>query len=668
MNTRFMQYILHTLRLSESIDNNQIMIIDDRTQQETNNDSAHSHSHHPNQLHETLQDMYNRTPYQVTTIESYEMDCLLKYLITPAHHALYTLHHAFRYCRDCEKALFHCQHLLKADHCFIFNTTRTGTFTATSTTAALDATSTCIENNSKDNDDENDNDTYSYLHIDDSLLEPGAYFNIIKRKDEKNIPHGWSIVQTKKSISTKKIIQRFMSMSNSITTKSEHTSYTNQNLQLLKELYLHLYISLGTDVRDGIADIALSLSMIPIFNQAECTQMKTIMDALVHTAALEITRRQTKLSRRSVEILMIVEKLAAAGCQGRYFIKALNAAKKSLPGSVHYETISQGTMDGLMDMNFWSSRSLLWLWRRGHVFHKVSERDSRDALTVQDIFLNPPEFDDPSLPLVVDIGCGLGVTLIGLAAVADGVIGSYAYQYHLDLNWCEYNYLGSDLSSKAMQWATSLTMRRGLTGRCQFLHTSTDTLLEYLDKTNADTKLLLLQFPTPYRLQEKILSDTCNENEASASSGNKGSGCNEKLPLGPDDPSFMANPEILQQMVHLLKRYQVNHEKEAYLLLQSNCEDVALHLHDCLLSMDLEAKDSECPRYTFDGSAISSRTRAWLESQQQSLRNMEDIRRAVGLQWPSRPLIPIQTETEVSSDHQGTPVHRCLFNSSCKDR
>ena len=121
-------------------------------------------------------------------------------------------------------------------------------------------------------------------------------------------------------------------------------------------------------------------------------------------------------------------------------------------------------------------------------------------------------------------------------------------------------------------------------------------------------------------------------------------------------------------MVHLLKRYQVNHEKEAYLLLQSNCEDVALHLHDCLLSMDLEAKDSECPRHTFDGSAISSRTRAWLENQQQSLRNMEDIRRAVGLQWSSRPLIPVQTETEVSSDHQGTPVHRCLFNSSCKDR
>jgi hypothetical protein len=552
------------------------------------------------------------------------MDSLLKSLKTPAQHALYTIHHAFQKCGDVEAASMHCYHLVKAGYSLILK----------------DGTS----NEFKEQISKKQKGGFD---IDDSLLVPSVYFNIIKQVMEKDLPEGWSLLNKKKAITTKKILQRLTSAATNNSNQSQ-----SKTMFILKNLRNHLYTSLGTDIREGTADIALTLSMIPLCTKKEASLMNEIMDVLSHITALEISRRSMKISRRSAEILVLVEKLAAAGCQGRFMDQALEAARLSLPNSQNYDAIKEDTLNGLMSLNMWSSRSLLWLWRKGHVFHKVSEKDLKIALTVEDLCRNPPQFDDPSLPIVVDVGCGLGVTLLGLASN----YGVSKGEYNLDLDWSKYNYLGSDLSLTAIQWATSLTLRRWTSGRCKFLHTSTETLLAYLEHTSVNVKLIFLQFPTPYRLQDEIsLKDKHGEIEK------KGPGCNEKLPLGPDDPSFMANPKILTQMVTILENKKIGYDQDRYLLMQSNCEDVAIKLYDSLVDLGLTPLENTKPRISFDEQAISSRTKSWLQIQHRLHKNDSDVRRSVGSHWADEPLIPIRTETEVSSEYQSTSVHRCLF-------
>ena len=671
-----------------------------RWEEEVDFDEFHQFN---NQFHQTIEDMYHRSPYEVTNIESYEMDCLLKSLNSPAHHALYTIHHALQQqkqqqqqqscCKNnyVKEALLHCHHLVKPGYSFLFapstslktkqdNDSNDGECQIYAHKGNDDAYNSVSNLETSDIPEEEDHIHICEFFIDDSLLKPRVYFDTIKdpnKNIKKNslpdsaMPHGWTLLNKKEAVTTKKIIQRISSIASKNNSKGntipeeqsvQRTTTTTKLQLLLQELYLHLHISLGTDVRDGTADIALSLSMIPIVTLEESQWMNHIIETLAHIAALEIKRRSTKASRKAVEILMIIEKFAASGCgcfhrQGvcHYMEQLKEAAKLALPKSQNYENVTKETMDGLSSLNLWSERSLLWLWRKGHVFHKVSQRDFKIALALDDILVQYPTlsslFDDPSLPLVVDVGCGLGVTLLGLASYTGPSDNS---KFHLDLDWSNYNYLGADLSQTAIQWASSLALRNGISGRCKFLHTSTENILEYLINTNSNVKLVLLQFPTPYRLQEVL---SLNSNEDATHSPGEGNGCNTKLPLGPDDPSFMANPSILQNMVALLHKSNEVDKQDHYLLFQSNCEDVALYIYSNLLQMNLKAIDCIKYRRSFDGMCTSSRTKQWLEMHQNEI----DFTRAVGKKWSDIPLIPIRTETEVHSEYQRTPVQRCLF-------
>jgi hypothetical protein len=167
----------------------------------------------------------------------------------------------------------------------------------------------------------------------------------------------------------------------------------------------------------------------------------------------------------------------------------------------------------------------------------------------------------------------------------------------------------------------------------------------------------VLQFPTPYRLKED--KDTGNI----------------YLPASPEDETFMANKSTLASMVNLMKQQQRNDQSghiPCHLLVQSNCEDVALYIYDALEELGLVAVEwtndfvSNEIIHASDKRNESSRTTAWLE-QQQRQQKQEDkeeavkIRRATGKVWSSIPIVPAMTETEVAMEHAGTPVHRCLF-------
>lgn len=77
---------------------------------------------------------------------------------------------------------------------------------------------------------------------------------------------------------------------------------------------------------------------------------------------------------------------------------------------------------------------------------------SAGATVVREQFLwggdSPVEFADTSRPLVVDVGCGFGVSLLGLAAVEHGG-GSSGGR-----SGTKYNYLGCDLSSHCIAYAS----------------------------------------------------------------------------------------------------------------------------------------------------------------------------------------------------------------------
>jgi hypothetical protein len=120
--------------------------------------------------------------------------------------------------------------------------------------------------------------------------------------------------------------------------------------------------------------------------------------------------------------------------------------------------------------------------------------------------------------------------------------------------------------------------------------------------------LLVLQFPTPYCLKE-----------------DKDTGNIYLPPASPEDETFMANKSILASMVNLMKKQQRNDQNghvPCHLLVQSNCEDVALYIYDALEELGLVAVEwtndfvSNETIHASDKRNESSHTTAWLVEQQ----------------------------------------------------
>lgn len=581
-------------------------------------------------LHKSLEELYQSTPWSVSSCESYEMDQLLYALQTPAHQSLFVLQHTFRACGDIDTVLSHSQHLWKPK----------SQFKGARLEALLLEQQLAQDSHSSTSTDKNEH------------AIPESHLNSPQSVSTKQKPQ-----------STKKLVDAIVTLQGNSGQSKETKSNGNR---LLYRLYVHLYLTLGTDLRNGAGAVAaLSLSMAGIGNmynynlndkeEIDLNLIHALFDTLAHIAALELQRKKTKGSRRAIDILTVVEKLAAAGCHGKYMEMIATAAAESLKGSKGYTNLPKEAIDNLHS-SLWSSRPLLWLWRRGHLLHKVSQQDIASSHTLED--LPPPKFDDPTLPLVVDVGCGLGVSLIGLLASSKAGVTEHSSQSQsqLNLDWSCCNYLGGDLSPAAIRWAEGLTARWKLRGQCQFSHVSTETLLEYLLQAKVNVALILLQFPTPYRLQQEEV----DKEEPSSN------GCNLKLPSGPTDDSFMANPKILRRMADLITQSSKSNSNKqpAYLLVQSNCEDVALQISATLTDLGLEAVSSEVPRSLDSLASITptTRTKAWLKDQQQI--DNQPTRRAAGEKWSAEPYLPVLTETEAACIHQSPPVHRCLFRTA----
>jgi hypothetical protein len=214
---------------------------------------------------------------------------------------------------------------------------------------------------------------------------------------------------------------------------------------------------------------------------------------------------------------------------------------------------------------------------------------------------SPLGFADMSLPLVIDVGCGFGVSLLGIATAAATAAASVmtgqsqqnsfphsnsSFSSSLIGNW---NCLGCDLSSHCVRYAQSISARWELSSRCRFCVAPAEEFVEWVrDYYPGPVVWVLLQFPTPYVLRTKAEESnrniqlpvlSCGEVLGSSERSSEGQGGNDG-----DEGGFMVTNKLIEIILSLMikSREQVNHltvtptPPSPCLYVQSNVEDVAV--------------------------------------------------------------------------------------------
>jgi SAM-dependent methyltransferase len=338
---------------------------------------------------------------------------------------------------------------------------------------------------------------------------------------------------------------------------------------------------------------------------------------LLAGAVAEIKRYGNRKSCRSIDILHVVERLAVAGIldQKVYSLaaemleKKIEASRQGRPFSGAISRLRSGTFTLFSDM------PLIWLWRfsarqrkHGNQVSRLKEQDDdflfsqkkTEILGAQNrnIPLYLPTFDDPTLPLVVDIGCGFGVSVLGLshrqhclnAAIAE-VRGNHTVE-----GYRKRNFIACDMSDRAVSYASGIARRWGLHESCHFIESDAASFLDLLFKEyKGPVECVLINFPTPYRFG----ADSHSADDVSQYQGNS------QLPT--DMTEFMVTPAVIEQCRQLLGRSAVGPVSTAgdrtnspstigggdsiegndrisdtdslffkYLLVQTNVEDVAV--------------------------------------------------------------------------------------------
>ena len=465
---------------------------------------------------------------------------------------------------------------------------------------------------------------------------PGVDWNILSETKQEPADDDWKRIpmQSNNYTSTMRIADHILSL---VLDASEAQQPVDQaeidrQANLLEK---RLNLTLGTDIRGRTsADAAFTLALAGV-------KKEYIYQTMAKISLLEMERVKKRSSRRAKDVIHVVEKLAASGLKGAD-VKAIYklaaeclALKDAKQDSV--ETLNKNPQK----FDLLSPRPLMWLWRFSARQPKARETRSSVAETRHTPMLIVPysmdrvkRFDDISRPLVIDVGCGMGVSLLGLASLSRQQTRSLATAKLLkDRDWNDCTYLGGDLSQLAVRFGRGITDRWRLDDRLQFVCAPADRFLREVESVYPNqVALVLIQFPTPYRLANK--QDGNNQLPSNAESG------------------FMVSRAVMQQIANLLAK------SGGRLLLQSNCEDVAITMRDTALKCGLKCIPSSQPvtRLT-DKGRLPQRTEEWI---------LLGGERAIGPEWSEAPLLPSRcaTETEIACEIKRTPVHRCLLEMS----
>lgn len=377
------------------------------------------------------------------------------------------------------------------------------------------------------------------------------------------------------------------------------------------------------------------------------TTDKELFHQLTQICVTELQRFGERKSCRAKDILCIVERLAAAGVTHEENKQLVEIITRSLQSKGQaQETKLLIDPNNYFDLH--SNYTALTIWKQSFLMRtSLRSGNELDVDIVDDEICETKEihnsvgseptkidwfniFADPKKPIVIDLGCGMGISLLGLATLANNTSSI----------WSNYNYVGVDLSSLTINYAKGIAERWKIEGQVSFFVDRADYFLEKIKSYPGSVKLILIQFPTPYRLPK---SSTMNFIEASPVGEKKG---NSRLPSSVND-GFMVTADLLNIIAELLR------ESNGELVIQSNCEDVAVWMRQT-------ACDQVGFNYRQSDTVVSSaesptkRTLAWIEM---------GGRRAIGLGWSPLPILPPtgRTETEIACILNDTPVHRCVL-------
>ena len=421
----------------------------------------------------------------------------------------------------------------------------------------------------------------------------------------------------------------------------------------------------------------------------------SLFEALTVICLKELRRFGKRKTCRSIDILHMMERMAAAGVQGDAFQALQRQAvecfeAKGVEGDVLvHELQDKGVLDSMREGTFGlhSHRTLVWVWRfstrqrKQRAFlesaakHWESGQREREDVVVSSRNQanynlhherNVPWdeiFEDPKRPLVIDIGCGMGISLLGLATLKDH---KKTDANEMDVNWSDCNFLGADLSRLAIGYGTSILHRWNLKGKIHLEVSSAQDILEKVyESYPGEVKLIMIQFPTPFRM-DQVEDSAMNRDRREeahhvpkpegetdlASVVNQG---NQQLPTNIFD-GFMVTTQLVGTACNILQK------SSGRLLLQSNCEDVAVLMKNMAEDVGFQSLRVPFPvkigeEIPYSNMRIPRRTKQWISMGGE---------RAEGIHWSSRSLLPVKgaTETEISCVINGTPVHRCIVYPS----
>lgn len=396
-------------------------------------------------------------------------------------------------------------------------------------------------------------------------------------------------------------------------------------------------MTLGADLRgraSGDAAFQLALSGV----QKSSHLFNAFADIGIH----ELNRAGHRSSFTVKSILHLVERFAVCGMNSSsvlqmYFIAGVCLEKKGYDDTDLIHSLKSG------DFGLHSDRPCLWLWRFSAKQKKIKLSDnaySNNKFRSQILWND--YFRDTKKPIVVDIGCGCGVSLLNLASICKDEDLSGNTRDIQSLEWPACNFAGVDLNKQLIGYANAVVSRTSN----KRVHFFCDQALEFLNSLQTypgAIAIIMIQFPSPFRLP---LGERC--------------GGNSQLPSTSTD-GFMISDEMVEIITLLLKK------SGGLLLLQSKCEDVAIYTK----RLFTESGEMECLPCTsavkdieqvYSSNKRPKRTDQWLQL-------FPDSERAQGKHWSSRSLLPDlgRTETEVQCENEKIVVHRCILKYKRKN-
>lgn len=490
-------------------------------------------------------------------------------------------------------------------------------------------------------------------------------------------------------------------------------------------------VTFGTDIQARqSADAAYCFALAGMYKTPE------LYNQLAFIALRELKRCGHRKSFKSKYIYHIVEKFACAGlnvvrqggiggsivddnvAKDLYSYAGQLLSKKESSSLHHHDDDSQillirELLDGTF--NLFSGRVALWLWRFSSRQPKLKTQNERRIQQRHGHLSNL--FKDTTKPLVIDLGSGMGLSLLGLSSINstnEKKSTNISSSHHedssssicmADWDWSQYNFIGADLNHQFVSYSNSIAERWNLTDRMRFVSMSTNELLNFVlldDSYEGHVQLILVQFPTPFSLSKEKGGQE-EERETKGDSKNIQGGKqknnnnnNPQLPMNETSEDFMVNDSFLKLSYDTLMKkkkkknntQEQNNYEKGFMLIQSNCEDVAVSIRAratqkqntndgrrkdaffrCanipkIVPISENISDEEDNMIICDEESISKRTRNWLDSMQEKKNNQDDKNyRAQGYGWSSEPLLPREgaTETELMCMFQNKPVHRFIL-------